>query len=397
MADQIISLLPAIWEQAKEEYILQQSILGILSRLVTSLESDSTKYHAVIVPLIQSSIDLSSPTRPYLLEDALDLWGAVLEQTPAPPPTELVSLVQHLFPMFDTGSDVLRKALEITEAYTYLMPLDILANASVLLGALAALLDNLRREAAGSVTHLVELLIESADQNGGAGTVDALAPSLVSSNFLPSMLASLREAHTAHQTTGPNRKLAPIDGLVENDYLSILARLCLASPSLFISACKASSPEPSIEWLVEEWFAQMDSISSPDRKKANCLALTALLETEEAWVLSYLQNFISLWTDLTIELVTESEDKDGTLRKVDCLVYNAPDDLKPDGPESPAAVRERQLLFADPVHRVDIRDFIRDKLQVAINRSGGMDSFRDQWLENVDKDVVRAFGDLGIV
>lgn len=405
---------------------MKQSILGILSALITSLQAESQEYHGLVIPLIQSSIEPTSESRPFLLEDALDLWAAVLEQTPSPASPEIVSLVQYLFPMFDIASDALRKALEITESYIYLIPADILSNATVLLTPFSALLDTLKRDSKGVVTHLVELLIRSAYDLGGLSAVQELTPALLSSSFLPALLNGLHDAFTAHETTGPNRIHPSIDGIVETDYLSVLARLAVASPSLLTSAIDAALPNQPIDWLLTEWFAHIDSIAHPAQKKLSCLALTSLLETGQRWILSRLQSLMTLWTDTIAELVVEDEDSSGNTIKVGPprhqslnphptqLTHSPLPHLKRDylllPPTSttpipttttttttPASLRHSHLHTTDPIYTLDIRDHVRSTLNAAIAAAGGMDTFRERWVVDIDADVVAGFGALGII
>ena len=376
---------------------MKQSILGILSALLTSLGSNSRKYHKLVTPIILSSIDKDSESRPFLLEDALDLWAALLEQTPTPAPPETVSLIQQLVPNFESGSDGCRKALEITEAYVYLIPSEILTSASFLLEPFTTLLGTLKRDAVGMVTHLVELLVRSAEHLGGEPAVKELTSSLISSLFLKTLFSGIREACDAHQTTGPNRVHPSIDAVVETDYLNVLARLAVASPTLLVAAFESTPEGSSMGWLVTEWLDHMDSISHPTQKKLNCLAVTSLLDIGGDLMLSHLQSLISLWTELITELVVDDVGENGEFIKRDALVYSSPDAFKLEGiPDSPAAQRQRLLTFADPTHRIDIREYVGQKLGKSIERCGGMDAFRTQWLENVDKDVLQAFGDLGI-
>ena len=387
---------------------MKQSILGILSAVSTSIQAESRRYHPLIIPLIQSSIDPSSETRVYLLEEALDLWAVVLMQTPSEGvSSEVVALVQHLFPLFETASENLRKALEITEIYILLIPREILNNAAVMISPLVSLLETVRRNATGMVTSLVELLIREADSLGGMSAVGELTSTLLSSNWLSTTLSGLRDAYCAHQTTGPNKRTSPIGGVVETDYLNVLARLAVARPSLFLSAVEAtrygSEPdgleplEHKLSWLLTEWFSHMDNIGHPAHKKLNCLALTSLLETGQPWILSRLQNLMSLWTDVVTELVVDASLREGVVDNRDCLVYSGLDASKPDGPEAPADYRKRVLEFKDPVHRIDIREYIREKLAAAIEVCGGMEAFQREWVQNVDEDVVKGFGALGIV
>ncbi len=105
----------------------------------------------------------------------------------------------------------------------------------------------------------------------------------------------------------------------------------------------------------------------------------------------------SQWTDVINELVIDASLESGVVDKRDCLVYTDPDASKPEGPESPAGLRTRLLEFRDPVHQIDVRNFVRDKLAIAIESCGGMEAFQRVWVQNVDEDVVRGFGELRII
>lgn len=295
------------------------------------MQAESHVYHSLIIPLIESSIEPTSETRVYLLEEALDLWAVVLEQTPSlDPPSEIIALVRYLSPLYDIASESLKKALEITEAYIYLIPAEMLSNAAVILSPLASLLSTVKREATGMVTSLVELLIRSAVSIGGISALGDLIPALLSSNMVPVLLSGLHDAYLAHQTTGPNRRSPQIDGIVETDYFNVIARLVLTSPALFLSVLDATAlgghPEgqqpldAKLEWLLTEWFSHMDSIGHSAHKKLSCLALTALLESGKFWILKRLQSLMSIWTDVINELVEDYSLQEGVEDKWDSLV-----------------------------------------------------------------------------
>lgn len=350
----------------------------------------------MILPLIRSSIEPTSDTRVYLLEDALDLWSTILAQTPSPASQEVIFLAQYLFPMFEVASDTLRKALEITESYILLIPAEILSSSARLITPLASLLGNLKREANGIITHLIELLIRTALITGGIPAVTDLTAPLLSTHLFTTILTALQDAYSAHQTTGPNRAQSSIDGIVETDYLSVLARLAIINPALFVSAITTTAHslgerfETTITWLLTEWLSHFDNIGHPEKKKLSCLALTALLETNQFWILSRLQELMGIWTDVITELVDQDTGNDS-------LIYWNAEALKIEGAEAPEDARRRELDFADPVHRIDVKGFIRERLERAVHACGGAEGFQAQWLVNVDKDVVRAFGALGIV
>ena len=57
----------------------------------------------------------------------------------------------------------------------------------------------------------------------------------------------------------------------------------------------------------------------------------------------------------------------------------------------------RQLLFCDPVHRVNIMEFVRYCMQKMMEAAGGQAEFQQDWLVNVDKEVVEGFAKLKIM
>lgn len=391
-----MSLLPPLWDQAGEEYLVKQTILSILTALVTSMKEDSRRFHPLILPLIQSSIEPTSETRFYLLEDALELWSTILTQTPSPAHPQITSLADNLFPMYDVASDTLRKALEITESYILLIPAEILFSASRLITPLATILGKLKREANGIITHLIELLIRQASIIGGTETVTQLTSILIDTHFLTTILTALQDCHTSHQTTGPNRLSPSIDGIVETDYLSVLARLAIISPNLFVSAITATARnlgetfDTAIAWLLTEWFSHFDNIAHPTTKKLHCLALTALLATNEPWILSHLQSLMSIWTEVITELIDASTGADS-------LVYWDEEALKgAPGTESAEDERRRKLEMQDVVRRADVKGFVRERVEGVVQGLGGREAF-GRWVEDVDREVLEGFGGLGVV
>ena len=337
-----MSFLPPLWNNAGDEYLIKQTILSILTTLCTSMQGQSRRYHPLIVPLIDSSVEASSTTHIYLLEEALDLWAAVIEQTTSESvPSEVILLVRHIPPLFEIGTENLKKILEITEAYIYLIPLEMLSNSVAILNPLAVLLGTLKREATGFVTALVELLIQSADSLRGQSGVEELTGTLISSNMLNTLVCGLYDAYVAHQTTGPNKKSSQIDGPVETDHFNVLARIAISSPSLLLSVLDSiatigyligSSPiKDTILWLLDEWFSHIDDIGHPESRKLNCLALTSLFETGEPFILGRLQSLMSVWTDVINKIVEDFSVQAGVKDMRDSLVCIFPHDVSTSG------------------------------------------------------------------
>ena len=391
-----MALLSPLWDQAGKEWLMKQSVLTLLIALLDSMEEDSTRYHNVIIPLVASSVDVSSTSRLYLLEDALDLWSALLVHAPSLPSDQMIGLVQHLFPMYESVSETLRKALQITEDYIILIPQQCLAESIRFLTPWTTLLGNVKRDAVGIITSLVELFIREAGEMEGEQAITHLTTNLISTGFLRTLLTGIQTAHSAHQSTGPHRAASSIDGVVETYYLKVLSRLALANSPMLVSALKALYPndalEETISWLLTEWFSHFDNMAQPDEKKLNCMGLTVLLQLNEPWILNRLQEFMTIWTDTVNELV-DPETNEG----IDYLVYLDQAILHEPTQKDTLKAQKRRFYHTDPVHQVDIKLFIKEKLQHAVMASGGPEQFQELWVVNVDREVLKGFDALGLI
>lgn len=360
-----------------------------------------------------------------MLEEALELWSAILIQTPSPPSADILSLAPSLFPVFELGTDSVRQALDITESYILLAPQEMISDNMRfrLFASLEALLGATTKQRIGVVPHLAETLIRASETVVGASdqAYQLVAKSLVDSSFLSSLLSGLHDAHQASQSTGPRRKTSPVYGVVETDYLSVLARMALADPRIFISAVTAaaspSTEEQTFSWLLEEWFFHFDNIGSVTHKKLHAMALTQLLSVNgtssppPAYVLNNMQSYLTVWTDIITELAEGADADPNDPRSGDYLIFW--DGPKGDGitndnneggaeekyqeTEPPETTRRRGWSNMDAVHKVNIRRFVREKVQGMVVGCGGEERFRDEWLVNVDAEVVSAFGGLGLI
>lgn len=389
---------------------MKQAILTLISSLIHSLKQDSIKYHSLVLPLISNSVEPGSETLVYLLDEALELWSAILTQTPAPASPELLALIPALYPIFEAATDSVPQALQIAESYIYLAPQEVLSDRIrlPLLVSFETLLQSTTRQRIGVVPRLVELMIRGAEavDGGSENTYNVITRSLIDSSFLQSLLEGLHSAYEASQTTGPRRKPTSVYGVVETDYYSVLARLALAYPKNLVSAVSAATQTPEeqvLSWLLTEWFLHYDNIGSVTQKKLHALALTQLLalngpDTQPpTYILNHLQSYMNIWTDIVTELAEGTEGDPNDPRSGDYLIYwnNAPN-AKYDGPEPPENERRRHWETSDVIHKINIRDFVRQHLHSLIVGCGGEQRFQEEWLLNVDREVVAAFAALGL-
>ncbi|KAI5294635.1 hypothetical protein KEM52_003559 [Ascosphaera acerosa] len=413
--DRIISLLPGLWELAGEEYLMKQAILTLLATMMHSLREGSARYQSLIMPLVQQSCEPGSDSSSYLLEEALDLWEAVLVQAPPIATPEVLALVPCLFKIFDAEVDGVLQALDITRSYLYLAPGEMLLDdvRVPLLSCLNKLLHLSAKDRIGAVPLLGEQLICAVRvvQAGNEQALRILAGTMVETGFLPSILAGLRDAYEANQTTGPNRKTSPIFGVMETDYFSVLAQLALDSPRVFLesvaAACPGQTQEQAMKWLLAEWFAHYDSVYSVPRKKLHVLALTRLLSINGTasppppFLLNELQSYLTCWTDLIFEVgeVGKPGEDDGydsaeerPLPGGDYLVstYDVTDTSN--WARAPEVMRQVRWEKLDPVGKINTYEFVLETLRGVIQVCGGPAAFNAEWLVNVDADVVKQGG-----
>jgi hypothetical protein len=391
-ADQIVSILPGLWEASGEEHLLKQAILTLLSTLVTSMKEHAQRYHAMILPLIQRAVEPGSEMQIYLMDEALDLWSTILAQTPAPAPSEVVSLAESAFPLLEIGSDTLRTVLNIVESYILLAPEAMLSDGIRLriLSYMANLLGVKKREMAGQVTSIVENLICAAEGLGGSQGITLVAKDLHECGYTEKIFEGLRDAWDAHQTAGPNRRYPKLDDVVETDYFTILARLALADPNIFVTIMSSVGNADEVwGWLSTEWFRHFDSMANIDRQKLSCLALTRLLELPPPMtpvILERLQDYFAMWTSVVTEMSTGRDDSG------DNLIWFQSEGNDFEGPED---VRKRLHSAGDPVHTVHTFNFVKERLQGVVNACGGEEAFRANFSINVDRDVLEGFQRLG--
>lgn len=406
---------------------MKQAILTLLSALIDALKQDSVKYHSLVLPLIRSSVEPGSVSITslyrgmgyilmrctkesllYLLEEALGLWSSIMTQTTAPASPEVLSLLPTLFPMFVDATDSVPQALQIAESYIILAPQEVLNDRIRLpmLSSFETLLRSTTRQRLGTVPRLVELMIRAAEtvDGGSENTYNVISQSLIDSAFLTSLLEGLHSAHEASQTTGPTRKTTQVYGVVETDYLSVLARLALANPKILASAVATTtgtSEEQAMSWILTEWFSHYDNIGSVNQKKLHALSLTQLLALNgpdaqpPLYILNHLQSYLTVWTDIVTELA-DCADEDPNSAGDYLIYWNQTQPGKFDEHEPPENERRRQWETSDVIHNINIRDFVRQRLHSLIVGCGGEQRFQEEWLLNVDREVVTAFGALGL-
>lgn len=396
-----IAILPRLWTENESENLMKAAIVNVLSKLVKSMRHESVRIHHVMLPTIRMAMDPESESQIYLLEDTLGLWQNIMRQTPASGISDdLLSMLPLIFPTFEMETEYIKSGLRITQSYALLSPTTLLQDniRHDLFSKFCSLLDVRKTDIIDDICEILETLVTAANNLGGAAAVQVVASAL-SGSTLPRILDSIRSNYDTHQTTGPNRKEPPQDWKNETQYLLVLARILIVDSNIFLSVIDAwassrgRDTESALVEVLDELFANMDAVSSPQKKKLLILAVTKLLETNATWVLSRLQELMALWTSISTELHDESK---GPLN--DSLVLDPQNREAPtEDMEVPEDRRRREAMQADVSRTINVNQFVKWYLSKAIEASGGGQAFQERWVVDVDKDIVKGFEDTGIM
>lgn len=411
-AEYIVSALPQLWDQTGDETLRKQVIVTLLVNMLGSMGVESKPYQDfalfIIKAVLSPGSSLPELERMALYGDALELWGKVLENTPNSTAAELHPdllglLKTSLIPALGMDSEARRVALEITSAYFLLIPAAFLAErgfVNELLATQAEDLCSLKPEASAQVFEVVEQLLRAAQELAGTEGMRNVTTALVESGFMRQLFAGLREAFEAHQTTGPKAMVSNVQGQVETDFFASLARILYVSPEVFMGVVEGlvgelgEGVDAMMGWLLDEWFSHaQDLTSEPARQKLFAMALTHLFTTGRPFILSRLQQLMDLWVSVIESLTEGNEDK-----SVDSLVH-APSAARFETTEGQSAgeARKAALASSDPVFRVNLKELVGQAVKVVIERVGGIERFQQEWLVNVDKEILEQFGKLGVV
>ncbi|KAI1501200.1 putative importin 11 [Biscogniauxia marginata] len=393
--DFVMDALPGIWESAGElGFMMKQAVLAIMQTLVASMRMESQRYQPMMLPLIAEATQEGTELYLYLIEEALDLWMNILIHSSPPLSSGMLALAETAVRQLIDQNEYAFSYISIVGCYITLAPETMLEDRMrlPLLESLSASLSSKSREQLGVTTKYIEALIRLSHELGGVHGLQVMIQDMVKSGFLTKILEGIHDAYEAHQTSGPKKRQSKIGPLILTDYFSILSRLAVIDPSAFVEMLASLGPLDLVwNWLSAEWFSSLDSVADLNRQKLNLLGLTRLLELPQPMqglILSKLQDYLSMWTTVMVQLL--DEDNPGQ----DQLVITH--DIQGTEWDTPKDVRERTLWKTDPVKNVQSLPFVKERLHNLVQSVGGEQIFQENWAVNVDKEILAGFQALGV-
>ncbi|KAJ3568400.1 hypothetical protein NPX13_g6432 [Xylaria arbuscula] len=387
----VMNVLPEIWSSAGDlGFMLKQAVMTILQSLVASMRSDFQRYQPLVLPLIAETTQEGSDSALHLIDEGLEFWHGLLQNSQPPLSPDLISLSSVAIEQLASQNDNAEILMEIVGCYIVLAPQSLLSDhyRQPLLKSLLASLDNKHRSQVLLTAEYVEITLRLSHQIGGEQGFHILMRDVVEVGFLKHLLEGIRDAYEAHQTSGPKRKQSRLDSNNLACYLTILARIAIIDPSTFVAMLGVLGPIESIwEWLSIEWFSNFDSMAEIDKLKLNLLGITRLLELPQPMaglVLRKLQDYISMWTSVICQLWDDDSPGHDVLYTTDKIPTTEWDTSKD--------LARRELHSTDPIRTTVAYGFVKERLQGLANTVG--EQTFQEWLANIDKDVLAGFQDL---
>ncbi|KAI1091668.1 ARM repeat-containing protein [Rostrohypoxylon terebratum] len=387
--DMIMTAIPNIWQAPAGDlgFMMKQAVLAIIQNLVMSMKTESQRYHQMILPLIIEATQDGTELFLYLIEEALELWSNILTQTEIPMLPGLLDLIPTAIRLLSDQTEHTCRLLDILGCYITLAPNTILLSEyrEPTISALLASLNSKNREEVRLVLKYGQVLIRFSHELGGRSGLEALVQDMMRAGALRAIFEGIHDSHEARQTTGPKKKQSRMTGLMLVDYFTILSRIAILEPALFVEVLVSLGPLDQVwVWLSSEWFLAFDTMADDSQRKLNMLALTRFFDVPQPipdLAMQKLQDYLSMWTSVLVPIIDDQPPNRGT----DMLVFTSPPE--PTEWDTPKDVRERALLVSDPVRQIQSLEYVTRRVN-AITNGQGIDP---QWSSIVDQDVLQNF------
>ncbi|XP_023228381.1 importin-11-like [Centruroides sculpturatus] len=334
-AANLVNYLPLLWETSGDHNMLRCAIITNLVHLVQGLGTLSEELHPFLLPVIAFSTNVNEPPHVYLLEDGLELWWAVLENTSVCSPN-LLQLAQNLFSLFELGTENLRICLQIAQAYILLAPKDFLQNYSKnLVDTCISFISDVRSEGIVMIMRLIELVFKVFPEEG---------PQLFQYMLLQVLTFVLENQPYP---------------MVITMYLSVLSRVILYNRQCFKlvllerAKAKKEQTEEVFGKFLDIWLENMLVVHPVERRKLLGLALASLITSNSS-----------------------------------SLVLHANETLQiDDDDETEHERRKQELSRQDPIHTVVLKEYLCSQMS-QLQQSLGQTAF-EQLMATVDVETMQ--------
>ncbi|KAJ4704392.1 importin-11-like [Melia azedarach] len=347
-ANKLVQFFQKVWEESSAESLLQIQLLIALRNFVVALGYQSPNCYNMLLPILQSGIDINSPNELNLLEDSMLLWEATVSHAPAMVP-QLLSYFPCLVQVMERSFDHLQVAVNIVEGYIILGGTEFLSmHASSVAKLLDLVVGNVNDRGLLTVLPVIDILLQCFPIE---------VPPLISGTLQKLIVICL--------SGGDDRD--PSKTAVKAASAAILARILVmntnylaqltSEPSLSLLLQQAGIPieENILLCLVDIWLDKVDNVSSV-QKKIFGLALSIILTMRLPQVLDKLDQILSVCTSVILGGNDELAEEESSDNMSSSRSHG-------EGTIPSKELRRRQIKFSDPVNQLSLENSVRENLQ----------------------------------
>nr|CAB3455381.1 unnamed protein product [Digitaria exilis] len=342
-----------IWDESTGESLLQIQLLTALRTFVSSLGFQSPLSYHVLIPILQSGINIDSPDALNLLEDSVLLWESTLSNAPSIVP-QLLDLFPYLVGIVNRSFDHLEVTIKIIEDYTIFGGSEFLkSHGASLAGIIDTIVGNVNDKGLLAALPIVDLLIQIFPLE---------APPLISSALQKLIFISLS------QDDGQN----PSRTTVRASSGAILARLLvmntnfsaqlLSEPALLSSIQQAGIAVNNnmLISLVDMWIDKVDDANAVQQKEY-AMALSVVLTLQVPQVIDRLDDILSVCTTVIIgsREVKTDDDTSGDITSASWMGNDGSGYSNTSSKE----LRKRQVKDSDPIKQASLENVLRENLK----------------------------------
>lgn len=376
---EMAAFLPPLWDQSAEHNMLRCAIVGVLTRVVSGMSGESVVLYPITLRIVAHSVNVQEPQHVFLIEEGLELWKTVIEESPAEN-DELLELAKFIPAVFDMGSEHLEQISTITKLYVALYRNRFL---SLFPELLCKTLVNTFNEVNVTGGNFILKIVDMAVRLQPAEAIQIFYPLLA--NVIDEII---NDSYTRDYTT---------------TCFSIWCRMLLfteaAAAQLLTDRAQknASSPEVQMNLVLDWWLKKMPNVSVIQTQKLMAITLLSILVSR--WAPMMYQKFCAICLAVC-EVLNDISETDSDGRVFDSLII-------PDSPEeanteitldqSHHSARMYEMIKKDVAHTVVLSEFVLHQMK-ALAEKIGPQAFGEV-LQEIDvetKDMLESYTNVGL-
>ncbi|XP_065059985.1 importin-11-like [Rhopilema esculentum] len=348
-ATALCQYLPHLWADSAEHNMLRCVVVSTLRHIVEALGSESVVLHPLLLSVIHLSTDHTQPSHVYLIDDGLELWFAVMQNSPVMT-EDFLAAFAVLPAILEQTSENFKTCVSIIESYILLDALNVLKiHSSSLVGIIDTLLGQMKDEGNILLSELIQkLLILLPNET-----------SILFETVLSKILKIILEDKEYPR--------------VMTSYLTIFGYVLLHNSTIFFNMLQKycfdvnEKPERAAARFIDVWLEKVDFMSNDKSRQITAMALISLLPLNAEFVNERFALILDAVVNVLHGVSAENSDEQSS------ALMNPSDscnDQNFEKEQNCGDQRKKQMMAKDIISSVSLLDFVKLKITETRNTLG---------------------------